>query len=67
MTFHTNPQKDTNIERYNLRVMLFLSGLFISTGLFTMVILNLIVSGDSIIQRPNSIMHLLTPPSKEIR
>ena len=56
MTFHTNPQKDTDMQRYNLRVMLFLSGLFISTGLFTMVILNLIVSGDSTTEKQNSIM-----------
>ena len=55
MTFHTNPQKDTDMQRYNLRVMLFLSGLFISTGLFTMVILNLIVSGDSTIKRQEPI------------
>jgi hypothetical protein len=56
MTFHTNLQKDTDMQRYNLRVMLFLSGLFISTGLFTMVILNLIVSGDSTTEKQNSIM-----------
>ena len=56
MTLHTNPQKDTDMQRYNLRVMLFLSGLFISTGLFTMVILNLIVSGDSTTEKQNSIM-----------
>ena len=60
MTFHTNPQKDTDMQRYNLRVMLFLSGLFISTGLFTMVILNLIVSGDSIIKRQEPITPQLT-------
>ena len=56
MTFHTNLQKDTDMQRYNLRVMLFLSGPFISAGLFTMVILNLIVSGDSTTEKQNSIM-----------
>jgi len=60
MTSHTNPQKDTDMQRYNLNVMLFLFGLFISTGLFTMVILNLIVSGDSIIQRQEPITPQLT-------
>jgi len=60
MTFHTNLQKDTDMQRYNLRVMLFLSGLFIGTGLFTMVILNLIVSGDSTIKRQEPITPQLT-------
>jgi len=60
MTFHTNPQKDTDMQSYNLRVMLFLSGLFISTGLFTMVILNLIVSGDSGAVKLENTMHQST-------
>jgi len=53
MTFPILPQKDTSTERYNLSVMLYQFGLFIGVGLFTMVIVNLFVSGDSMTPKNN--------------
>ena len=49
--FLTKRLMDMSTEQYHLSVLLFLSGLFISVGLFTMIIMNLIVSGDSMTQR----------------
>ena len=67
MTSPTNHQKDTTTERYNLNVMLYQFGLFISMGLLTMVTVNLFVSGDSMIQKQTPTMPLSTPVSKVIR
>jgi len=67
MTSPIDPQRDTDMRRYNLNVMLFQFGLYMSMGLSTMIIMNAIVSGDSTIQRNGGTMRLSTPPSKVIR
>ena len=67
MTSPTNHQKDTTTERYNLNVMLYQFGLFISMGLLTMVTVSLLVSGDSMTPRHEHTMRLSTPPSKVVR
>jgi hypothetical protein len=67
MIFPINRQKVTSTERYNLNVMLYQFGLFISVGLLTMVTVNLFVSGDSITPRHEHTMRLSTPPSKVVR
>lgn len=67
MTSPIDPQRDTDMRRYNLNVMLFQFGLYMSMGLSTMIIMNAIVSGDSTIQRNEGTMRLSTPPSKVIR
>ena len=51
----TNLQKDITISRYNLKVMLLLSGFIIVTGLSTIMVLRHVLSGDSIIQRQEPI------------
>jgi len=56
MIFHTKHQKDISIERYNLNVMLYQFGLFISLGLFTMVIVSLFAFGDSTTQKKSVTM-----------
>jgi len=43
---------------FNKKVMLLQSGLYIMVGLITIMVMNLVVSGDSITPRNNSI----TPP-----
>ena len=55
------------MRRFHLNVTLYQFGLFISVGLLTMVTMNLIVSGDSTTQKKELTMHLLTPPSVEIK
>ena len=47
MILPTLHQKVTDTMSFNLRVMLYQFGLFMSVGLLTMVTMNLIVSGDS--------------------
>ena len=60
MTSPINPQKDTTTGRYNLNVMLYQFGLFISMGLLTMVTVNLVVSGDSGAVKLENTMHQST-------
>ena len=67
MTSPTNHQKDTTTERYNLNVMLYQFGLFISMGLLTMVTVNLFVSGDSMTPKQTPTMPPSPPVSKVIR
>jgi hypothetical protein len=42
------------MSQYNLRVMLLLCGFYVIVGLFTMVVLQLVPSGDSTIQRQSN-------------
>ena len=55
------------MRRYSQNVMLLQFGLFLSVGLITMIMMNLIAFGDSTTQKRDAITPLLTPPSKEIR
>jgi hypothetical protein len=43
----TNPQLDTNTRQFHLKVMLLQSGLYLIVGLFTMITIQLVLSGDS--------------------
>jgi hypothetical protein len=42
-----NLPKDTDMNQYNLKLMLMLSGLYVIVGFFTIMVMNLVVSGDS--------------------
>jgi hypothetical protein len=42
-----NPQLDTNTRQFHLKVMLLQSGLYLIVGLFTMITIQLVLSGDS--------------------
>jgi len=55
------------MRQYNLRVMLLQSGLYMMVGLITIVAMNLVVSGDSTIQRQSVTTRLSIPPSKVVR
>ena len=63
----TKPLMDTDTRRFALKVMYYQFGLYIVVGLSTMIIMNVIVSGDSTTPKPESISRLSTPPSKVIR
>jgi len=67
MTFPINHQKDIDMRHYNLKVMWYQFGLYMSVGLSTMIIMNVIVSGDSTIQKSDAITRLSMQPSKVIR
>ena len=47
MTSPINHQRDIDTRRFVRTLLLFQFGLFMSVGLITMIIMNVIVSGDS--------------------
>ena len=51
MTLHIDPQKDTDTRRFVRTLMLYQFGLYAILGLFTMILMIYVVSGDSTIQR----------------
>ena len=65
--FRTLLQKDTDTRQFALNVMLLQCGLYMIVGLFTVIMLQFVVSGDSSTQRQEPIQRLLTPPSAEIQ
>jgi len=65
-----NHQKDTDTRSFVKRLMYFQFGLYISLGLITMIIMSVIVSGDSVKQRQQqreALRTLTMPPSTQIR
>ena len=66
-TSPTLHQRTITMSQYALNAMLLQSGLYMVLGLCTMIIIPLIVSGDSTIQKQGSIQRLSMPPSKVIR
>ena len=55
--FPTLRQKVIAMRRYSQNVMLLQFGLFLSVGLITMIMMNLIAFGDSTTPRNNSTTH----------
>ena len=65
-----NHQKDTDTRLFARTLLLWQFGLYVSLGLITMIIMNVIVSGDSAKQRQQQreALHTLTmPPSTQIK
>jgi hypothetical protein len=67
MTLDINPQQDTDTKRFVRTLLLLQFGLYAILGLFTMILMIYVVSGDSTTQKRDAITPLLTPPSKEIK
>ena len=65
--FPHQPPEGYECKQFHTTLLLLQFGLFTSVGLTTMIIMNVIVSEDSINQRRDAITPLLTPPSAEIR
>ena len=57
MTSPTKHQMGTDTRQFVRTLLLFQFGLFMSVGLITMILMSVIVSGDSTIQRNNNTMH----------
>ena len=51
MTLDIDPQKDTDTRSFVRTLMLLQFGLYVTLGLFTMMVMMFVVSGDSTIQR----------------
>ena len=51
MTLDINPQQDTDTRSFARTLMLLQFGLYVTLGLFTMMVMMFVVSGDSTIQR----------------
>ena len=51
MTLDINPQQDTDTRSFVRTLMLLQFGLYVTLGLFTMMVMMFVVSGDSTIQR----------------
>jgi len=47
MTSHIDPQKDTDTRSFVRTLMLLQFGLYVTLGLFTMMVMMFVVSGDS--------------------
>ena len=64
-----NPQLDTNTRQFHLKVMLLQSGLYLIVGLFTMITIPLVLSGDSsnIKEQREAVRTLTMPPSTQIK
>ena len=56
MTLDINPQQDTDTRSFVRTLMLLQFGLYVTLGLFTMMVMMFVVSGDSTIQRNNNTM-----------
>ena len=54
MTLDINPQKDTATKQFAKTLLLLQFGLFTSVGLITMILMNVVVFGDSITPRNNN-------------
>ena len=67
LTSLTNHLMDTDTKQFVRTLLLLQFGLYVILGLFTMVVMTSVVSGDSTTQKRDATMRLLTPPSKEIR
>ena len=53
-------QKVIAMRRFNQKVLLLQFGLFLSVGLTTTILMNVVVSGDSTTQRNNNTLHQST-------
>ena len=65
-----NHQKDTDTRLFARTLLLWQFGLYVSLGLITMIIMNVIVSGDSVKQRQQqreALRTLTMPPSTQIK
>jgi len=65
-----NHQKDTDTRLFVKRLMYFQFGLYVSLGLITIVVMSVIVSGDSVKQRQQqreALRTLTMPPSTQIK
>ena len=54
MILDTNPQRDTDTKQFVRTLLLLQFGLYAILGLFTMILMIYVVSGDSTIQRNNN-------------
>ena len=66
MTSPTKHQMDTDTRRFARTLLLFQFGLFMSVGLITMILMNVIVFGDSTTPKKENTTHQLIRPSRVI-
>ena len=62
-----NRLKDTDMKSFVKMLLLLQSGLYVTLGLFTIMVMMSVVSGDSTIQKRNVIMPQSIQPNKENR
>ena len=66
MTSPTRHQMDTDTRQFVRTLLLLQFGLFMSVGLITMILMSVIVSGDSTTPKKENTTHQLIQPSRVI-